>query len=319
MGNQIDEVLDAATNSERVPGAVAMAQRGDGPRYQGAFGVRGVDEPAAMTADTVFRIASMTKALTSTAAMQLVERGTISLDTPVAELVPEWGDKGVLDGWDGDQPRLRAPRTVATIRHLSTHTSGATYEFFNADHARHVAERGHPALISGLRETLSAPLAFDPGTGWMYGDGIDWLGLCVEAASGQTLDRYFEEHITGPLGMTDTRFGPTDEQRSRLATVHLRVDDGTVAALGMDWPRSPEWWAGGHGLYSTTGDYMRFLDMFRRNGTSDEGTPVLTPATIEVMTSDQCRGHPVVPMGSSAPMIALDFEFFPGSPKVHST
>lgn len=318
MSSQIDQVLSSAAAAGQVPGIVAMAQKAGGPVYQGAFGVRALDDPAPMTVDTVFRIASMTKAVTSTAAMQQVERGTLSLDTPVADLVPEWAGKQVLEGWDGETPILRPARTTATVRNLATHTAGSTYEWWSEGHARYMGT-GHTSLLAGLKKGLQAPLAFDPGTGWIYGDNIDWLGLCVEAASGQKLDEYFADNILGPAGMTETRFLATTEQRGRLAKVHMRDESGALAATEMDWPQSPEWWAGGHGLYSVAGDYMKFLDIFRNGGKAADGTQVVKPETIKVMTSDQSGGHPMVPLVSQAPPISNTAEFFPGSPKVHST
>src|SRR5688572_22207064 len=163
MPGALDDVLEQAVAAGRVPGIVAMAQKAGGPVYEGASGVRALGEPAPMTLDTVFRIASMTKAVTSTAAMQLVEGGSITLDTPVAEILPEWAELKVLEGWDGDEPVLREPRTTATIRHLASHTAGATYEFLSADHAR-LMGNGHPSIMTGLRKCLDVPLAFDPGT-----------------------------------------------------------------------------------------------------------------------------------------------------------
>jgi CubicO group peptidase (beta-lactamase class C family) len=318
MSARIDHVLEQAVTAGRVPGLVAMAQKGGGPLYEKAAGLRALGEDDPMTMDTVFRIASMTKAVTSTAAMQLVERGAFSLDTPVAEIVPEWSGMRVIEGWDGDVPRLREPRTVATIRHLASHTAGLTYEFLSEDHLRLVGQ-GHPAILSGERKVLDAPLAFDPGTGWMYGQNIDWLGLCVEAASGQTLDKYFAEHILGPAGMTDTGFSASAEQRARMAKVHMPDGQGGLVATPMDWAESPEYLPGGHGLYSTAADYMRFLDVFRRGGKGPDGTSILQPETIAVMTSDQSGGNPMVPLVSVSPVLCLDAEFFPGSPKVHST
>lgn len=318
MSARLDDVLEQAVAAGRVPGVVAMAQKGGGAVYEGASGVRALGEPAPMTLDTVFRIASMTKAVTSTAAMQLVENGSMTLDTPVAEILPEWAEIKVLDSWDADEPVLREPRTTATIRHLASHTAGATYEFLSADHARLVGN-GHPGIMTGLRKSLDVPLAFDPGTAWLYGQNIDWLGLCVEAVSGKTLDQYFAEHILGPAGMDETGFRPTAAQRSRLAKVHMRDGNGTLIATELGFPEDPEFLPGGHGLYSTAGDYMRFLDVFRRNGKGPDGTPILQPETIAVMTSDQSSGNPIVPLFTVSPALCLDAEFFPGSPKVHST
>ena len=154
-----------------------------------------------MTPDTMFRIASMTKIVTTTAALQLVERGKLDLDAPVDQYLPEFADLQVLEGFDGDEPRLRAPATQATVRHLVTHTSGLAYWFFNADIVRWEEATGTPNVLSGSNAIFAAPLVADPGTQYEYGINTDWLGRVVEAASGQSLDAYFAEHILGPLGM----------------------------------------------------------------------------------------------------------------------
>jgi CubicO group peptidase (beta-lactamase class C family) len=228
----------------------------------------------------------MTKALASVAALQLVEQGRLGLDDEVGAVLPEWKELKVLDGWDGDVPRLREPRTQATIRQLLTHTAGHGYYFVSADLLKYHEVTGVPNVLSGLRTSLATPLQSDPGTRWEYGINTDWLGLVVEAVSGQTLDLYLAEHLFAPLGMDDTSFTVTPQQRAAMMPVHARTPDGGLVVTDLDFPSDPEWMAGGHGAYSTAEDYGRFLSMLLREGTAADGARVLEGATIDLALSD---------------------------------
>jgi methyl acetate hydrolase len=281
MSAGIDSVLQAAVDAGAVPNVVAMAADASGPIYEGAAGSRAVGSSEPVTPDTMFRIASMTKMVTTTAALQLVERGKLDLDAPVEQYLPEFADLQVLEGFDGDTPRLRAPATRATVRHLVTHTSGLAYWFFNADIVRWEEATGTPNVLSGSKAIFAAPLVADPGAQYEYGINADWLGRVVEAASGQSLDAYFAEHILGPLGMTQTTFLMDEAQRANSVPVHLRDDDGAwQAAAEVDWSQEPEWWAGGHGLHSTPREYLQFQRMLLGGGTLD-GATILEPATVD--------------------------------------
>jgi methyl acetate hydrolase len=287
MSAGIDSVLQAAVDAGAVPNVVAMAADASGPIYEGAAGPRAVGASDPVTPDTLFRIASMTKIITTTAALQLVERGKLDLDAPVDEYLPEFADLQVLEGFDGQEPRLRAPTTRATVRHLVTHTSGLAYWFFNADIVRWEEATGTPNVLSGSNAIFAAPLVADPGAQYEYGINTDWLGRVVEAAGGQSLDDYFAEHILGPLGMIQTTFLMNDEQRARSVPVHLRDDDGVwQAAPDVDWSQEPEWWAGGHGLHSTPREYLQFQRMLLGGGSLD-GATILERATVE----DMFRNH----------------------------
>ncbi len=283
MSAGIDSVLQAAFDAGAVPNVVAMAADASGPIYEGAAGPRAAGASDPVTPDTMFRIASMTKIIATTAALQLVERGKLDLDAPVDQYLPEFAGLQVLDGFDGDTPRLRAPATRATVRHLVTHTSGLAYWFFNADIVRWEAATGTPNVLSGSKAIFAAPLVADPGAQYEYGINSDWLGLVIEAAGGQSLDLFFAEHILGPLGMTSTTFLMNEEQRARSVPVHLHGEDGAwQAAPDVDWSQEPEWWAGGHGLHSTPREYLRFQRMLLGGGTLD-GTKILERATVEDM------------------------------------
>ena len=221
-----------------MPGVVAMAVTDKGQFYEGAFGTRLLGDGAPMTLDTVFRIASMTKAITCVAAMQLVEQGKLRLDEPVPNIDPALGSPQVLEGFDAaGAPRLRPAKRPITLRHLLTHTAGFSYEVWDANMVRYVKASGMPSMASGKVAALRMPLVFDPGDKWEYGINIDWVGRLVEAISGQTLDAYFRDKIFVPLGMQDSGYVTSDEQRARQARVHQRQADGTLGH--SRWRRRP--------------------------------------------------------------------------------
>ena len=280
-GTRVDEVLQQAVESGAVPNVVATAANGEGPIYEGAFGPKAVGKPDPVTTDTLYRIASMTKMVTTVAALQLVERGDLDLDDPVAKYRPEFQDLKVLDGWNGDEPILRDPASHATVRQLANHTSGLGYWFWNADLVKWESVTGTGNSLAGTEDAFTAPLVADPGTRIEYGINTDWLGKVVEAASGQPLDEYFDEHILLPLGMEQATFHPTDQQRENLVAVHLHDEHtGAWNATELDWNTAPDWWAGGHGLYCPPSEYLRFQRMLLGRGTL-EGTQILQEHTVE--------------------------------------
>jgi methyl acetate hydrolase len=272
----IDGLLQDAAASGKVPGVVAVVVGPEGIRYEGAAGT---------APDTMFRFASMTKAMGSVAALQLVEAGALDLDQTVESVLPEFGELQVLDGFDGDTPRLRAPASQATIRQLMTHTAGCGYWFGSEDLKRYHEVTGFPTAFSGLEESLRAPLVFDPGTTWNYGVNTDWLGRVVERVAGKGLDQVLAERVWGPLGMTDTTFAPSAEQRSRLMPVHQRQADGSFAPSVHDIPQASEYHASGHGSYGTGRDYGRFVAMLVAGGGE-----ILRPETTELAFSDHLGG-----------------------------
>ena len=281
-------VLEAARAAGAVPGAVAVVVDRDGAQGLAAAGTSRVDGVGLpLDVGTPFRVASMTKALATVAALQLVEQRRVRLDDPVASVLPGWDDLQVLDGFDGDRPRLRPPASVATIRELMCHTAGHGYFFFNADLGRYHELAGVPNVLTGLRASLDAPLQSDPGTRWEYGINTDWLGLVVEELSGQRLDEYLAEHLFDPLGMTATTFAPTPEQRAAMMPVHVRTADGGLAVTEIELAAEPEWMAGGHGATTTAADYGRFISMLLRDGTAHDGTRVLGAELVEEAFRDQ--------------------------------
>ncbi|HEV3069539.1 MAG TPA: serine hydrolase domain-containing protein, partial [Streptosporangiaceae bacterium] len=256
MTARIDEVLQAAVAAGAVPGVVAMAAGPDGLLYEGAAGLRSAAAGDPVGPDTMMRIASMTKMVTTTAALQLFELGSLSLDAPVRDYRPEFADLPVLTGFDGDAPQLRPAAAQATVRQLVTHTSGLAYWFWNRDIDHYEQVTGTPNVMPGTIDMFRAPLLSDPGTRFEYGTNIDWLGQVVEAVSGLSLDAYFLENITGPLGMTSTTARMTPEQRANSTPIHVRGEDGAWVATDIDWAQQPDYWGGGHFLYSTPRDYL---------------------------------------------------------------
>ena len=312
MSRAIDRMLTDQVASGKVPGVVGLVADNSGVIYQGAFGRRAVDRPDPMTLDTVFRIASMTKAVTATAAMQLIKSGRIGLEQPIGEILPFARDVKVLEGFDdAGKPRLRAPAREVTVRHLLTHTSGYSYDIFNADLGRYVQSMGLPSIITCQLEALTVPLLFDPGTRWEYGIGIDLVGRIVETISGQDLEAYFQQHIFGPLGMRDSSFRPTDAMLARMVGTHARGPDGNLAPISFEFPQDAEFLMGGGGLYSTAGDYIAFCRMLLAGGTLD-GRQVLKPETVNLMGENHIGALEVPTLQSDNPQMALEAEFFPG-------
>ena len=311
----IDTILSQAVGAKSVPGVVAVAATERGVVYEGAFGQREVGKPAPMTLDTVVWIASMTKAITATAAMQLVERGKLSLERPASEAVPEIGEAKVLEGFDAaGKPRLRAPKRPITLRDLLTHTAGFSYEIWNTSIAQFQQVTGTPGITTCTNAALGTPLVFDPGDKWEYGINIDWVGKMVEAMSGQKLDRYFQDNIFGPLGMTDTSFKLSASQRARLASVHQRGADGALAPIEFGLPENPEFLMGGGGLYGTAGDYLTLCRMILQDGALN-GAQVLRRDTVALMAQNHIGALEIGVFKTAIPPLSNDVELFPGMSK----
>jgi CubicO group peptidase (beta-lactamase class C family) len=312
---QIDQVLRQPCDNGSIPGVVAMAASGSEVVYQGAFGRRDLSQPQPMTIDSVFWIASMTKAVTAAAAMQLVEQGKLSLEEPIGKLLPDLATPQVLDGFDADgAPKLRPAKTPITLRHLLTHTSGLCYDMWNGDMVAYRDKVGMPPVTSCQNAALKAPLMTEPGTRWEYGIGIDFVGKAVEAASGMRLDAYLRDHMLTPLGMTDTGFKIGEAQRARLVAMHARGPDGSLAPIPFELEQDPEFHMGGGGLYGTAGDYIKFTQMILNKGRGN-GNQLLKPETVALMSQnhigDLCMGK----MDSAIAFATNDVDLYPGMDK----
>ena len=311
-----DAILSEAVAEDAVPGVVAGATSAEDDLYLAGFGERVLGGGEEMTPDTIGWIASMTKAVTGSAAMQLVEQGRLDLDAPAASVIPYLDEVGVLEGFEDDgKPRTRPPRRAITLRHLLTHTTGFSYEIWSDAIGRYQEATGTPGIITCENAALTTPLLFDPGDRWDYGINIDWTGKMVEVVSGQSLGEYLRENLLGPLGMNDTAFRITDEMRARLAKIHQRGDDGALEPqMELEIPQDPEFEMGGGGLYGTVGDYLRFIRMILNRGRAN-GEQVLKPETVDMMSRNQMGDIRVCELKTAIPPLSNDAEFFPGMPK----
>jgi methyl acetate hydrolase len=296
----IDQQLANAVADKTIAGVVAMATDRKGVLYRGAFGAADAATGRPMTLDTLFRIASMTKAITSTAAMQLIEAGRFGLDDPVAKYLPDFAHLSVFDAFDGAtrEYRLRPATRAVTVRHLMTHTSGFGYPFTSAILRDFKPRPGDPA----------EPLLFEPGERWHYGTSTDWLGRLVERVSGETLEGYFRRHIFDPLKMPDTFYNVPADKQARLAAVHRRLPDGSIVKDQSQPPPTIATPIGGGGLASTADDYARFLRMLLNGGELD-GARVLSAGTVELMGQNHIGALGVPALKSAMPERSADFTF----------
>ena len=308
---QIDQVLRQKSEAKEIPGVVAIAATGKDVIYEGAFGKRDLSKGDPMTADSVFWIASMTKAVTSAGAMQLVEQGKLSLDEPIGKLLPDLAAVQVLDGFDAKgEPKLRPAKKPITLRQLMTHTAGFAYDMWDADLGKYLEKTGTPGIITCLNAALKTPIMTDPGTRWEYGTNIDFVGKAVEAASGKKLDAYLRDNMFTPLGMSDTAFKISDNMRKRLVGMHARGEDGTLAAIPFELEQNPEFHMGGGGLYSTAADYLKFCQMILNKGKGN-GNQVLKAETVATMGQNHIGELTVDKMTTAAPIYTNDVDLWP--------
>jgi len=312
-----DAVLSRVTQGEsRVPGVVAMVTDRNQDIYSGAAGDRRLGD-GAMSEDTVFAIFSTTKAIAGTTALQCVEEGLLDLDAPARDYVPAIGKLQVLDGFDSaGKPMLRAPKSEVTTRQLMLHTGGFGYDFFNEKYRRMAEEHGQPSIVAATRAAIETPLLFDPGEKWEYGSNIDWVGQVVEAIRGKRLGEVMRERIFAQLGMQEIAFTRTPSMKERSATIHARTADGGLSPMdGFELPDNPEVDMGGHGLYATIPEYMKFIRMWLNDGDGPNGR-VLKPETVAWAVKNGLQEHQKVGMlpGVIA-SLSNDAEFFPGLKK----
>ncbi|MCP1979104.1 serine hydrolase domain-containing protein [Bradyrhizobium elkanii] len=308
---QIDQVLRQKSEAKEIPGVVAIAATGKDVIYEGAFGKRDLSKSDPMTADSVFWIASMTKAVTSAGAMQLVEQGKLSLDEPIGKLLPDLAAVQVLDGFDAKgEPQLRPAKKPITLRQLMTHTAGFAYDMWDGNLGKYLEKTGTPGIITCLNAALKTPIMTDPGTRWEYGTNIDFVGKAVEAASGKKLDAYLRDNMLAPLGMSDTAFKISDDMRKRLVGMHARGEDGTLAAIPFELEQNPEFHMGGGGLYSTAADYIKFCQMILNKGKGN-GNQVLKAETVATMGQNHIGELTVGKMTTALPMYTNDVDLYP--------
>ena len=308
---QIDQLLRQKSDAKEIPGVVAMAANSKEVIYQGAYGKRDLSKDDAMTVDSVFWIASMTKAITAAGAMQLVEQGKLSLDAPIGKVVPDLAAPQVLEGFDAQgEPKLRPAKNPITLRHLMTHTAGFCYDLWNADMVKYLEKTGLPGITTCKNDALKTPIMSDPGTRWEYGTNIDFVGKAVEAVSGKRLDAYLRDHLFTPLGMSDTGFRIGESQRKRLVGMHARGPDGSLASIPFELEQDPEFHMGGGGLYGTAGDYIKFTQMILNKGRGN-GNQVLKPETVASMGQNHIGDLDMTKIISALPAFTNDVDLYP--------
>ena len=295
------EALRAAVERRKIPAAAAMVATAEKTIYSGAFG-------NAVTADSIFTIASMTKAITSVAALQLVEQGKATLDEPVAKHLPQLAKLDVLHGFDKNTGKavLSPAGKPVTLRQLLTHTSGFCYDTWDEQMFKYAAKAG-PFAPDAV-----TPLMFEPGARWQYGTSVDWAGRLVEAVSGLTLEQYFQRNILGPLGMKDTSYILPPEKFARLVSTYQRQSDGSLKENPRKQPAPPKLFIGGGGLYSTTGDYTRFMQMILRRGRGAGKEQILAAKTVEMMETNQIGELGAGKMKTFRPERSSEVRFHPG-------
>ena len=305
--SRIDDTLRSGIAQRKIPAAVGMVATDHSILYSGAFGTRD-SSGAPVAADSIFAIASMTKAITTVAALQLVEQGKVKLDEPVSKHLPQLANLEVLDGFDplSGKPRLRPAKTPVTLKHLLTHTSGICYDIWDPDMFRYTSQN------KGVVPPIP-PLMFEPGTRWQYGMGIDWAGRLVEAVSAMNLEQYFQTEILQPLGMQDTSYLVPAAKFDRLVTGYSRQDNGSLQQNPRALPPAPKEFNGGGGLYSTTGDYVRFMQMVLGKGRGANKVRIIEKKTVDSMEVNQIGSATAGKMKSSRPNMSSDVDIQPGA------
>jgi CubicO group peptidase (beta-lactamase class C family) len=301
----IDEAMRDAVARKVVTGVVVMAADRKGIIYEGAFGVADIAEARPLKLDSMFRIASMTKAITSTAAMQLVEQGKFAIEDPLEKYLPQFAKLSVFESFDGvtGNYKLRPATKSVTVRHLLTHTSGLGYAFTDPTTRDFKPRPGEEYPVG--------PLVFEPGERWLYSTSTDWVGRLVEKVSGQTLEDYFHDRILAPLGMKDTSYYVPKDKEARLVTVNRRLDDGSFVKDSVQPPTSGFTPIGGGGLSSTASDYLRFTRALLNGGELD-GARILSASTVALMGQNHIGAIGVPAQKTALPLRSDDFSFIAG-------
>ncbi|UJA00504.1 serine hydrolase domain-containing protein [Acinetobacter johnsonii] len=313
----LDPILDQVVNSiHPVAGVVAGVTNRDETLYLNHAGERDISTHTAMTDDSVFAIFSTTKAITTTVALQQYEKGLLDLDAPAKEYIPEIGQLQVLNGFDPQgKPILQAPKMDVTTRMLLLHTAGMGYDFFNPEYQKLTSEHGYPSVITSSKASLKTPLLFEPGTQWEYGSNIDWAGLVTEKIGGKRLGQLMQEQIFNPLEMNDTAFTLTPSMLERRASMHHRQADGSlIADPDFILPQEPEVHMGGHGLYSTVSDYLKFIRLWLNRGEVN-GHRLLQESTLELALNNGLADIAMKNLPGSIPTLSNDVNIYPEAEK----
>ena len=309
--SEIDRTLREGIQRRSIPCVTAMVASQDKILYSGAFGKRDSASGVDVRPDSIFQIASMTKAITSVAAMQLVEQGKVKLDEPVAKHLPQLGKLDVIEGFDAaGKPVLRPARKPVTLRHLLTHTSGFAYPTWSEEMFKYT--QATVPLPPGVVAPL-VPLIFEPGTRWQYGYSADWTGKLVEAVSGLNLEQYFQRNILEPLGMNDTTFVFPADKFDRLVSQSRRQNGGPLRESPRTLPAKPAAFNGGGGLSSTAPDYIKFMQMILRYGRGGVREEILSAKSVEMMSVNQIGGLGAGKLKTFQPDLSSDVDVHPGA------
>jgi methyl acetate hydrolase len=302
----VDDALRSGLARRKIPAVVGMVGSENKTLYSGAFGTRD-SSGVAVRVDSIFQIASMTKAITTVAALQLVEQGKVDLDEPIARRLPKLASLDVLEGFDAaGRPSLRPAKTAITLRHLLTHTSGLCYDTWDGNMHRFTQANAASAPAK------PGPLMFEPGTRWQYGQGVDWAGRLVESVSGATLEEYFERQIFRPLGMADTSYILPAAKFDRLVNRYHREANGALQQDERKFPSPPTSFNGGGGLYSSAPDYIRFTQMILNHGAAPKNVRILQAKTVQSMMTNQIGELTAGKMKSFDPKTSADVDMQPG-------
>ncbi|WP_225587112.1 serine hydrolase [Algoriphagus sp. Y33] len=302
--DRIDQMLNETVRSNQVPGLVALIVKDGKIVYHEAKGLADVRSKTAMAKDQIFRIASQSKAITSTAVMMLWEEGKFRLDDPISKYIPEFADPQILTGFrygDSSYSTSPSPREI-TIRHLLTHTSGLGYGVIDGnEQMKMIYQKAgivdlftteEVTISDNIKKLAKLPLHHEPGTKFTYSEGLDVLGYFIEVVSGMPFDQFLKTRIFDPMGMSNTGFYLTDKQGEKLVTIHHKVNGEwepfPVTFYDPDYPKTGArtFFSGGAGLSSTTEDYAKFLQMYLNGGVYN-GTRFLSPTTVQAIMSNQ--------------------------------
>jgi CubicO group peptidase (beta-lactamase class C family) len=302
----LNKAFREACEAHKIPGASVMVADADRIIFAATQGN--------WKLDTLARIYSMTKPITTTAVMQFVDRGKLTLDSYVGDFLPEVDKIPVLDGFElgpGGDPKLRPAKTRITVRQLLAHTSGFGYEFTSAELMRYSRQTGKGGLESRAKGILDSPRLFEAGARWQYGVGLDWAGKLVEKLSGLTLGQYLQQNVCGPLGMTDTGFYVPADKRARLIGSYARQEDGSLKESPAPSGAAPAFESGGGGLYGTLADYVRFMQMILQHGKLGK-TRVLGENSVAEMSRNQIGNLAAGRITTAMPSLSNDVNFHPG-------
>jgi CubicO group peptidase (beta-lactamase class C family) len=282
----------------KIAGCQVLVSRHGHNAYFQSFGQMDRERAKPMADDTIFRIYSMSKPITSIALMSLYEQGHFQLNDPISRVIPEWRDHKVWVAGDVDNMETKAPEKPMTFRHILSHTGGLTYGGTNhpvdkAYRREGVRGGGDETLKTFVQKLARVPLRYQPGERWMYSYSVDVSGYLVEALSGKPFDEYLQDNIFAPLGMKDTSFWVAPEKQARFAANYQRQPDKSLKLIDdpatSNYLKNPSFFSGGGGLTSTTADYLRFCEMLRRGGELD-GARIVGPRTLELMHKNHLAG-----------------------------